>query len=182
MQVLPAARPLTDSLYTDSNVSYEHGLTKLCAIKMLQESSLDPLFETWKLFLDSFKSIHPHIFLRECATMIFSLYKNFLIEISHRRPMNVSVDQITELYGKIQTLPIGKVLDALDECYEQFTDILKEYGIFTDASWSEWLVNNWWVPPVTVGSVAYAVFQRDKIKKTVNTGQAQVRRRIKDAL
>jgi len=45
-------------------LAFTHELIKLCAKKMEKLGSLEPLFETWRFFKQSFKNVEPHIFLR----------------------------------------------------------------------------------------------------------------------
>lgn len=181
LQIIVTPRALID-VCSHAHIYYTHGLTQLCAKKMITEKSLDPLFEAWDLFTRSFKSVDPRVFLRECAILLFAIYKNLLFEMAHIKPLNIDIDKIIELYEKIQTLPIGKVLDALDECYERFVEIMKEYGMLTAISWSEWFSVHWWVPPVAIGSIFYTLLQRDYFKNKVYEGSMYIRQYIKNSL
>lgn len=151
-------RPMSTLLYCDEHVECLHELTHLCVQKMNIYKNIDALFDTWDVFLNLFKEINPHAFLKEFAILLFSLYKNFFIEMSVCAEINrVSLLDIVNLYDHIVALPLTELLDVLDECYEQFVDTMNQCNIQQTATWSEWIVANWWVPPVVTVALAYSV-------------------------
>lgn len=144
------------------SAEFTHELIKLCAKQMEQYGSLDPLFETWRLFKQTFKNVDPHIFLREMAVMIFAIYRNVLVQALERTPTRVTLEEVNDLHQRISMLPIHELLDALDKCYEQFTLILQDYGP-KDLDWVTWIQNNWWVPPVSAASLIYSLFKNGMV-------------------
>lgn len=128
--------------------SYKHPLVVLCLKKMNMLRSLDPLFETWDIFLKEYKQVEGSLFLHEISILTFCLYKNILCTLDAQRGQRVNAVEIINLYNKINGLPIDEVLTALDHCYVRLIFVLKEYEFFSTMSWGEWLAKYWWLPPM----------------------------------
>lgn len=146
---------------------YTHELTRLCAKKIIQEQSILPLLETWDLFKTVYSEIDSLVFLQEFSTMLFCMYKDLLIQLYDRNMvLRVVFVDILDLAGKIMSLPIEQVLDALDFCYEQFLVIMHDYGLDSDLTWNQWWRAYWWVPPVVVGILIVSIIKHRMLKET----------------
>lgn len=142
-----------------SAIEYQNPLVKLCAQKMGMSLSIDPVFETWHLYLKSYRGVDDLPFLHEYSIMLFSVYKGLLVEMFAVKPFRLSLVEINQLYERITALPIGDVLEALEQCYEQFMEIMDDYGFNSNISWRDWLMSYWWVSPVVIGSMVMSLFK-----------------------
>ncbi len=144
------------SLYEFDIVDYKHELVRLCLKGINIKASFEPLFKTWSLFNSSFKEVETDCFVKEFGILIFCVYKN-LIKTFIKSESKVSSAEIIELAGKIRSLPIEQVLDALDLCYRRFIFIMQDYGLSQENNPKEWLKHYWWVIPVSLFSLAISV-------------------------
>lgn len=154
--------------FNQTEETYKHELINLCIKKMKKEMSLDPLFEAWRLFNDSFKTVDDGLFLKEFSIIIGYLYKNLLFEFDTHRltsldgpvTQKLSLAQLVDFCNKISTLPIPEILRLLDRCYLQFVTIMQEYGLGSGTSWQKWLWEYWWIPPAIICAVIYSIYSR----------------------
>jgi len=135
---------------------YQHELNRLCIKKMMQVNRIDPVFETWRLFVTMYRDIDISLFIHEFSVIIFCVYKNLVFSLL-KPDHKVTSNDIFELSVKIMSLPIDQVLDALDLCYRQFILIMQDYGMTAPISWKEWVRQYWWVLPVSVVSLIISI-------------------------
>lgn len=153
----------------------EHELVKLCLKKMACEGEVfSPIVETWMLFKQSFNSVEKDLFAREFAVVLCAVFEHTLQILTLRAgepsgsiKQQVSLVDIITLYNKISALPIVQVIESLEQLYSALKELMEEYGITADTSWSTWITTNWWVPPVVIGSLAYTILNRSIVKKVV---------------
>ncbi|MCL5875257.1 MAG: hypothetical protein M1114_02180, partial [Candidatus Dependentiae bacterium] len=69
-----------------SNCSHE--LIKLCMKKMEQDTCLDPVLETWKLFNSSYSEIDTELFLQEFSSMVCAVSREYVSALSSL-PINI---------------------------------------------------------------------------------------------
>lgn len=155
-QLKSLIKEVKHALWQFDITDYEHDLIRLCIKKVTNKHALDPVFETWRLFLNAYRDIDAPRFLREFSVLIFCVYKNLIVSLIKPDHKVTSTD-IFELSSKIMSLPIDQVLDALDMCYRQFMFIMQDYGMTTASSPAEWIKQYWWVIPVSVVSLIVSV-------------------------
>jgi len=144
------------SLCSFEFTEYKHELIRL-GVKMANaECSFDPVFKIWKIFINDFKDIEASLFLKEYATVVFFVYKNLITSFINPES-KVASTEIFELSGKIMSLPIDQLLDALDVCCRQFMFIMQDYGMISGVNPKEWLKEYWWVIPVSVASFVASI-------------------------
>jgi len=158
-QIKILTKEIKKALWRLDITKYDHELIRLCVKKVLYTRAINPIFEAWRLFLETYRSIDSTLFLREFSILIFCLYKNFIFSLDRQGHVNpkVSSVEIFELSGRIMSLPIDQILDALDVCYHQFIFIMQDYGMTTIASPTEWIKENWWVIPVSFVSLIVSI-------------------------
>lgn len=146
----------------NSPVSYKHELTRLSLKKISTEKDLSPLFESWDIFLKSYRKIESDLFIYEFSIELFFLYKNIL---SQYPELKVSIGQILLLSAQITSLPLDQLLTTLERCYHQFMIILGQHGMAEGVSLAVWIRQYWWVPPVVIISFAYSALKHYLLPK-----------------
>jgi hypothetical protein len=149
-----------DACYFCNEQVYRHELVILCTKKISAASSLDPVFETWDLFWSTYPTLERSLFLYEFSLLIFSLYNYFFAHLGKESLIEEQLQKIIELQNRVRELPIQELHDSLEKCYDQLLDILNDYGPVHGQSWQSWVITNWWVPPVLIGTLVYSMFYR----------------------
>ncbi len=152
-------------LHDNNVVSYKHELTHLSLKKISTEGNLFPLFESWDIFLKSYRKVESDLFMYEFSIQLFFLYKNILSHYSDISEHKVTVGEVMQLSSQIMSLPIDQVLAALERCYHQFMIIMGHYGVHQGMSLASWIRQYWWVPPVVVISFAYSIVRHFLLPK-----------------
>jgi hypothetical protein len=152
-----------ESFFKDNSaIAYHHELIRLALKKVAITSSLNPLFECWKIFKKEYR-IEEELYLHEYSILIFLAYKNILVRFAIAK---VSIAEIITLSAQIASLPIDQVLTALEHCYNQFMIILHQYGLQPGLSLAAWLRQYWWVPPVVLISMLYSIVSHFLLGRT----------------
>lgn len=156
----------------ESNCAHE--LVKLCMKKISVDLCFDPVVDTWRLFKGSFSSIDRELFVHEFSSMLVVVYQHCIMFLSENKggkmqelqpaaQPTVTMADIILLYNRISALPIVQILNSLDQLYVSLQTLMAQYGISADTNWSVWIKNNWWVPPVVIGTLIYSITQRKKM-------------------
>jgi len=148
---------VSEFLQDISEIEFTHDLTRLTIKKIGVVFSLDPLFDAVLVFSRQYSFIEADVFLQEMGVLLFFAYKNIL---SNYCVSKVTIADIIKLSAQVAALPIDNVLDALEQCYQQFMKLMYEYGWRPGMSFSVWLQQYWWVPPVVLLSFGYSVVVR----------------------
>lgn len=145
---------------------FKHELVALCIKKMKYVRTLAPIHETWHVFLQTYADVEKDQFVKDFAILIFCIYASMLAELEndHFVTGRVTLVDVFVLYGKVSLIPIRELLNLLDLCYVRFEFLLKEYGMFSSLTWSEWFGKYWWVPPVVIVSLIYNVFYQQYVE------------------
>lgn len=139
-----------------------HELVKLCMKKMEQDTCIDPVIETWKIFNSCYDTIERDLFLQEFSSVVCAVSHGCVLALAalseqseKKKPekpveLSVSLQDIFRLYFKISALPIGDILASMDQLYLALVELMDEYGLEEEQTWEEWMTTNWWIPPVIV--------------------------------
>lgn len=144
-------------MLNDTVIHFDHDLITWAIKKIKRDQNLKPLFDIWsdfKVYRDN--SPEDQNFLKECTLLIFIFYNNIFIAYDEAND-RAKVQDVVELFQKINNLPIGELLDILDTISEQLVEMLEKYEPEANQSLFSWLRSNWWVPPTIVAAFITAV-------------------------
>jgi len=115
-------------------------------IKCLQEieetQSFVPLLKAWQKIQHS----------PEVSTALIGQYALILL-LSYHVSLGCYTQQnrlawlsLISLYTQLNMIPLDRLFDALDECYQQYKAIIENLPGEEEESLSSWLQNYWWAP------------------------------------
>ena len=142
----------------------------LCAVPM-QHIAFVPLYLTSSLVIDCMQNIEKQQSfkplrevcqkLQECndeqVTREFSilLIVSYVMVLRQTSTRDIATFlSIISLYAQLNSLPLEKLFDILEECWLQYQAILATFPKGDDELWSSWLQNYWWLPVVVVSFTA----------------------------
>ncbi len=131
----------------DDKISFKHHRVKRTAQKMSTTKNLDALIN----LLDDFSEfiyLNDDEFARESMIMLFLVEKNIIINHAIENKSPITLDQVIALYEVIESLPIEKLLEAIDLLGKAFSDILDQTEESSGNSWSTIFKENWWSMPM----------------------------------
>src|SRR5439155_1518616 len=90
----------------------------------------------------------------ECAECDDTIIINIIMRFYH----------MVHLYEKIANLPIGELLNLLDEVTDHYENLSTNYEFSNQKmTWSSWLRKYWWVPPITAVSAIVLYVKNSKV-------------------
>jgi len=132
------------SIHQLSIDNFQDNRIKQCVIEIQQKNTIAPFLE----LADEFKKyccVDNFLFLKEFLTLTFIVGKYIILEHHNR----ISIQQIIEVYDKINELPIEEILHAIDLITEQLPAIVEEYELNNkEISWQQWFKKYWWTLPI----------------------------------
>lgn len=150
----------------------KHELTRLCIKKMSNERCFEPVVEIWSLFNHNFNHIEREIFVKEFLYILYAVYGSCIGQLKMKKASPAShgddatlqitapsMTAILTLYNQVSSLPIIKVLNDLEDLYVALVALMDEYGVNEQTEWRDWLVSNWWVPPVMLVALFYSLIK-----------------------
>lgn len=147
----------------------KHPLCKLCIEKLLEQKKLGVLEQTWRQFLSEPRDENEENFLKEFGIILFCLYRHVLTHyfLQGVKENKVALSEVLSLSSQIATLPLDRVIDALNLCYDRLMIILGRYAPQPGMSLAKWVQMYWWVPPVVVISSIYSIIVRILFKQVI---------------
>lgn len=104
-----------------------------------------------------------HEVLGDFAVLLASCYRCATIDCATRQKISIrsaeSLYKVIELYLKLRSIPLERMLELLDDCLVMYIHVLESYGSGTFANKWDWCKENWWIPAVGIGTCALAVIQ-----------------------
>lgn len=148
-----------------------HPLTRQCMETMISKKSLVCLEETWRFFLSNYRSDSrdeaDEVFLKEFGVILFCFYRQIFL---NQLPLNkVAITEVLSLSSQIASLPLDRVIEALNVCYDRLKIILGRYAPKPGMSLSAWVQMYWWVPPVVLLSSIYSVVAQLLFRQAVGS-------------
>ncbi|HZW61896.1 MAG TPA: hypothetical protein VFF04_06760, partial [Candidatus Babeliales bacterium] len=139
---------------------FNHERLKQCIVEMHATDSTIPIFKLWKS-IACYEYINDKLFMKEYIELIVLIFQNLLGKYSPIRYKAVlTTTDVLTLYQQITAMPVPELLDLLDEVVDQFAQASSEYELDNkQMSWTEWLQQYWWAPPVMVGSLFITIIK-----------------------
>lgn len=113
-----------------------------------KNQSYKPLAQAWQ----AIKS-QPPINLDEVAEFSVALiiiYSSVILHLTENEPKRINWLSLIALYAQLSRIPLGKLFDVLEECWQRYQEIMALFPKDEKQSWHEWLQENWWVPTTVV--------------------------------
>ena len=143
-----------------SNYDFQHPAILSCIKKIDVQSSLSPVLDLWLEF-SNFKQIQDELFLKEFLLLVFTTYRNLLINNAfiHQTPIKkATLEIISQIYEHLESIPLEQILEAIDVLTEELPEIMQEYEINSDMAWKKWLKKYWWVGPVVGTALVIRIY------------------------
>lgn len=139
-------------------IPFNHSLIKWCIKTMEKRRNLAPFFDAWETFkaYRYIDGLQAPLFIQECAILIFVIYNNILLKISPNF-QRVSLQEINDLFNQISALPIHDLINMLDKIQKELSVILAEHSLKPNQTITQWIKENWWVPPTVVAGIIVAI-------------------------
>ena len=85
--------------------------------------------------------------------------------MSKRTVKKSTLELITHLYENLESLPLEKILDAIDLLAEELPQLLEHYNEFSELHWKERLKKYWWVPPAFIVIIKFIITFRHQFTR-----------------
>lgn len=129
-----------------STVYFDNPLVRDCMHDIEQSKSFKPLEKTWQI-LKGNDSANETV-LGEYSLLLLLSYHTIFSQFSPKNRLTWL--SIVALYAKLSMIPLSKLFDSLEECYNQYQAILETFGPEKDESWISWSQDYWWVPTTII--------------------------------
>lgn len=154
----------------DEKISFSHEYINDAVKDMESERNLNSFENLWHAF-EHYKCIEDVLFVREFSKLVFILHKNKIMNsyITHSKQVitDCTMQQLIDLYNKLDSLPLEELLNAIDVLTNEFPAINEKFEINSDMTWRQWLKKYWWAPPLIFGTFALKSLITVKNIKTV---------------
>lgn len=126
---------------------FKHPLLINCLYNIESTNSLEPIFFLW----DGKDLLASQIFLYEYAILVFLIYRDTLAYIAYLiQPTTITkhyilthlLAQTTELYNKIEHLPLHEIIMIVNLLSEELPSLMEDQAGETSLSWYEWFKNH----------------------------------------
>lgn len=140
------ATPLKFPAISFADVNFDDPLIEQCAHDIEQATSFKPLAQTW-----DYLKTHDvdEVVLGKFSLLLLLSYHTIFYHamFSQVAPKNrVTFFSIIPLYYQLSKIPLHKLFDSLEECWNQYQEIMANYGPAEGETFSSWIQNYWWVP------------------------------------
>lgn len=135
-----------------AGIHFNNQMLMHCLKEIEKQQSFAPLLQTWQTLqaepqLDAMALGQFSVILLLCYHSSFACYSS--------RYRLAWISLIT-LYTQLNMIPLKKLFDALDECYQQYKIIFETLPQDENVSFSEWLESYWWAPALVIVFTVYS--------------------------
>jgi hypothetical protein len=141
------ATPFALKSFSLSDVQFDDDIIQQCADAIEQTKTFKPLQQTWEFIKNNDVD---EVVLGKFSLLLVLSYHTIFSQIAQKnrvtRNNRVTFFSIIPLYYQLSKIPLNKLFDSLEECWNQYQAIMENYAPEKDESFSSWVQNNWWVP------------------------------------
>lgn len=151
-------------------------IVRECVTQMEKTQSYVPLFQLWQRII-CYDFINDEHEVKEFMHAVILVYKSLECQLQQSRSPHHGAQEeqvlhdVLELYDQIAALPVGELLDLLDDVATQLDHISHAYELNnSDLSWKDWLKKYWWTAPVIALWLYFTVLKHAEqtvVEKTV---------------
>jgi len=99
-----------------------------------------------------YKYIEDIAFLKQCALQLLLLLNEYAHSLMpHRASM---YNEVVSIHQQIETIPVEHILTAIDTLVTQVSMVVESYQK-SDLSFTQWITQYWWVPPLALSSIIW---------------------------
>jgi hypothetical protein len=159
------------TIIIDNYTQFTHPDIVSCIKVMQQTQSWLPLIQLL-CEVKRYKFIQDQGFMHELSCLLFVISHTIVAHETHKQnpqQKNITLEQVAELYEKIDSLPIENILDAIDLLSEQIPVLLEKYAFDPDTkTWCAWFKKHWWHASVDMVKLTLKVLLKLKPSHLVN--------------
>lgn len=139
------ATPFSFQGVSFSTIYFDNPLIKECVHDIEQSKSFKPLEKAWHILKEKDSD---EVVLGEYSLLLLFSYHAIFSQFSTKNRLTWL--SIVSLYAQLSMIPLSKLFDSLEECYNQYQAIMETFGPEKDESWISWSQNYWWVPTTII--------------------------------
>lgn len=137
--------PYTLSTITFADVQFDDEIVQQCARDIEQTKSFKPLLKTWDFLKENNAD---EVVLGKFSLLLLLSYHTIFYAVAHKN--RISFFSIIPLYYQLSKIPLTKLFDSLEECWNQYQAIIANYKPDEEESFISWVQNYWWVSATMV--------------------------------
>ena len=160
---------LAQAPYVNCHVLHEsqfkHERVRNAIAEIAASHSYVPLQKTWQE-LQQDPSLHRDEVARdeiardeiaEFSVALIMIYSSVILHMNQ----NVSTARVNwfsliALYAQLSKIPLHKLFAVLEECWQQYQELMALFPKDENESWGEWLQENWWLPTTVVAFTLFS--------------------------